>query len=669
MSEKAISSTEIKPQHDLFWLLNCFLIAAVAAFLRFYWLGLKPFHHDEGVNGHFLMRLFREGVYRYDPENYHGPTLYYITLAFTKIFGLETVPVRWSVAVWGVLTVILAFFLRRYIGKIGSLFAALFLALSPGMVFISRYFIHEIFFVFLSLAAAVAVVRFIEREKAGPFAIGWTALLLIVCFVPSTLRLAGMAADEGTTTYLLAQVFLLLIMALLVFLVLRMLLAWQDGRPIYLLLASASIAFLFATKETAFITLGTMLIAVFCIWIWLRLGETARFRNVRSRLLAVLFPPLLAAAYFYETLLAGIAWLRNDFFSGNVLPAGVAYLVVSLLAASVAAWIYYAVREVRSGSDISGEGEEITDELTFVRFRSAMGNGIDLLLIALACAVMLLYVGIIFFSSFFSYPDGVQKAFEAYAIWTKTGTKDHTQSGTWAYLKWAMEIEAPLIILSSLGMLIAFLNARHRFAMFAGLWSLGLFAAYSIIPYKTPWLMLSFLLPMCLAAGYAVNELASSTGLAGRLAAGVLGIVSCIILGYQTYNLNFVEYDNERMPYVYAHTNREFIAMMEEIERYTELSGKGKEAKIQVVSPDYWPMVWYTRDYQNAIYHGRIAASDAAEVIVAKKGAQDAEVMRNYSAQYAFVGSYRLRPGVDLILLVRKDLARDRAEEPFRIRD
>jgi len=36
-----------------------------------------PLHHDEGVNGNFLVRLVREGAYNYDPANYHGPTLYY----------------------------------------------------------------------------------------------------------------------------------------------------------------------------------------------------------------------------------------------------------------------------------------------------------------------------------------------------------------------------------------------------------------------------------------------------------------------------------------------------------------------------------------------------------------------------------------------------------------
>ncbi|HEV7796639.1 MAG TPA: hypothetical protein VGO73_00680, partial [Pyrinomonadaceae bacterium] len=59
------------------WLILSAAIILLAAFLRLYDLELVPLHHDEGVNGNFLVRLVREGFYHYDPANYHGPTLYY----------------------------------------------------------------------------------------------------------------------------------------------------------------------------------------------------------------------------------------------------------------------------------------------------------------------------------------------------------------------------------------------------------------------------------------------------------------------------------------------------------------------------------------------------------------------------------------------------------------
>ena len=572
------------------WLVGCSVIAAVAVFLRFYDLLLKPLHHDEGVNGFFLTTLFREGVYKYDPSNYHGPTLYYIALFFTKVFGLETFPIRASVGVFGILLVLLTFFLRRYIGTIGSLVAALLIALSPGMVYVSRYFIHEIFFVFCSFGIVLGVLFFIEGRKPGIWATAWMALLLLVCFLPPALNIVALFKLQNETTVWILRAGFFMVEAMLVFLVMRMLLEWNEGRAVYFLLASASTALFFATKETAFITLGTMLIACACVWIWRRLY-------------------------------------------GGMFGAGI------------------------------GEDNLAPVTLTWKTFRERLGDGADLLLLTVAAVAIFIYVSVLFFSSFFTYAEGVTGAIKAYAFWTKTGTGDHTQNGNLAYLKWLWKIEAPILFLSALGTLIAFVKARHRFAMFTGLWAFGLFLAYTIIPYKTPWLALSFILPMCLVAGYGINELFASRdgamkGIAALLLAAAIGI-----LGYQTTDLNFNRYDDDTMPYVYAHTRRGFLDLIRQVEYYAEKSGKGKDATIEVVSPDYWSMPWYTRHYSHANYHGHIVDANTAEMIVAKKGDQDNDVMQKYSTHYKYAGEYPLRPGVDLILLVRRDLADISARE------
>ena len=584
---------------DIPWLAACAVITAIAALLRFYDLALKPFHHDEGVNGFFLTTLFREGTYKYDPANYHGPTLYYIAVAFAEVFGLKTVSVRASVAIFGVLTVVLTFFLRRYIGTIGSLAAGLFIALSPGMVFISRYFIHEVFFVFLSLGVAVSVVYFIDQRKAGVFAVAWMALILLACFSPSVIKLGTAFGGNNPTAVWAIRGGMFIIEAILVFLVMRMLLAWNEGRSIYLLLAASCVSLMFATKETAFITIGTMAIACGCVWIWQKIsprGETAK--------------------------------------------------------------------------------DEIDDHsLNWHEFSAGLGTGIDRWLIIVAAAALFVYIFVLFFSSFFTHPEGVRSAFEAYTLWFKTGSKDHTQNGFWAYVRWGIGLsenwsldlknggEGPIMILSVVGTAIAFIKGRHRFAMFTGLWAFGLLLAYSIIPYKTPWLALSFLLPMCLVAGYGINELFASI----KPLAIFLVVAATGVMAYQTIDLNFYRYDDEDTAYVYAHTKRQFLDLVREIDRYADKSGNGKNARIEIVSPDYWPLVWYLNDYPKAVFHGSIADADQSDIIVAKKKDQDAAVISKYSARYRYVETYPLRPGVDLMLLVRKDIADPGAKELYLI--
>ena len=124
------------------WRLSALAILTVGAFLRLVKLSLVPLHHDEGVNGNFLVTLVREGKYFYDPQNYHGPTLYYFSAIIPWIvrffggkaagdtYGLTTFNIRLVTVAFGVATIWLALMLRKRIGEIGALSAASLIAIS-----------------------------------------------------------------------------------------------------------------------------------------------------------------------------------------------------------------------------------------------------------------------------------------------------------------------------------------------------------------------------------------------------------------------------------------------------------------------------------------------------------------------------------------------------------
>src|SRR5207302_9667730 len=117
-------------------------------------------HHDEGVNGNVLVTLVREGSYHYDPQNYHGPTLYFFSASipwiarflggkdFGNTYGLTTFNIRLITAAFGVATIWLALLLRKRLGTMAALSGAALIAISPGAIYLSRYFIHESLFVF-----------------------------------------------------------------------------------------------------------------------------------------------------------------------------------------------------------------------------------------------------------------------------------------------------------------------------------------------------------------------------------------------------------------------------------------------------------------------------------------------------------------------------------------
>src|SRR4026209_1815234 len=62
-------------------------ILVFAAFLRLLLLGMKPPHFDEGINGWFVDQMTKNGFYRYDPTNYHGPLHFYIIFLSQTLFG------------------------------------------------------------------------------------------------------------------------------------------------------------------------------------------------------------------------------------------------------------------------------------------------------------------------------------------------------------------------------------------------------------------------------------------------------------------------------------------------------------------------------------------------------------------------------------------------------
>ncbi len=145
----------------LFW-----CIVFIAFFVRFVALDLKLFHHDEAVHGWFSYRLLKEGVYTYDPS-YHGPFLYYVTSAMFALFGDSDLLGRILPAAFGLSLIPMVYAIYRlgYLDRRQTLVAALFLAISPEMVYFSRFLRHDIFQLAFTLLVLVALLYYHSSGK------------------------------------------------------------------------------------------------------------------------------------------------------------------------------------------------------------------------------------------------------------------------------------------------------------------------------------------------------------------------------------------------------------------------------------------------------------------------------------------------------------------------
>src|ERR1700694_3130762 len=81
------------------------LIVALGALLRFFLLQIKPPHFDEGINGWFVDQMVKNGFYRYDPTNYHGPLHFYILLVCQTLLGRTVWALRLPVVLASIFSV------------------------------------------------------------------------------------------------------------------------------------------------------------------------------------------------------------------------------------------------------------------------------------------------------------------------------------------------------------------------------------------------------------------------------------------------------------------------------------------------------------------------------------------------------------------------------------
>jgi uncharacterized protein (TIGR03663 family) len=148
-------------------------VVVAAAGLRLWDLGRRPMHTDEAVQAEKARLLVEENGWRYDPHEYHGPTLPYASAPFLfagaggRIENASEVTLRLVPALFGVGLVLLTLVMAGGLGRPGAIVAAALAAVSPAMVFYSRYFIHETLLVFFTFGALVTGWRYLKCRFAG----------------------------------------------------------------------------------------------------------------------------------------------------------------------------------------------------------------------------------------------------------------------------------------------------------------------------------------------------------------------------------------------------------------------------------------------------------------------------------------------------------------------
>ncbi|MEK6336239.1 MAG: flippase activity-associated protein Agl23 [Acidobacteriota bacterium] len=596
-AENAGTTSEGGPEiSEQTWLLSGAAILVVGAILRLYHLSLVPLHHDEGVNGNFLVPLVREGKYIYNPENYHGPTLYYFAAiipwvtrfiggrAFGERFGLTTFNIRLVTAVFGIATIGLVLLLRKQLGTIGALAAAALIAVSPGAVYLSRYFIHESLFVFFTLGIVVAAVKY-----------------------------------------------------------------YESGRAIYLILGTISAALMVATKETWIINGPVLLIALITTVAYWALRQVLSGKQV----LGESEEPIL------------------ERFGGPIVIATVVLIAITIFI--IVNVLFYSSfftnypKGVRDAFQTLNLWKTRTSEhphpfLQYFEWLRLMESPI--LLLGAVGAAIAVWRGNNRFALFVA-----QWGFGLLVAYSLVKYKT-----PWISLNFIV----PIAIIAGYGLdqlyrrygqpwvPLALIGGAIALLVYGRMVKLkdvneGLAAGVSWdFDFSKNWPAIVAIGLLAVYAGYVLYSRSDRNKLSPHFY--VAAAIVLVVLGYQMFQLNFRHYDDEQYVYVYAHTRRETLAMLAEVDHVANVLKTGNDTGIAIVSREYWPLPWYFRNYSRVGYYNQIVPTNEPVIIGATT--EEEQLKTAYGERYQLVnsgvanGAFPLRPGVDLLLFVRKDIAR-----------
>lgn len=304
-------------------------------------------------------------------------------------------------------------------------------------------------------------------------------------------------------------------------------------------------------------------------------------------------------------------------------------------------------------------------------------------------------VSMLFYSSFLSNPRGIVDSVRTYGTYFDRANHNQIHEHPWYYyLKmliysrygsgpvWS---EGMIVLLALVGAFAVITRkglpaVNIDFLRFLVSYTFVMVLIYSVIRYKTPWCMLSFLHGMILLAGLGAVVL---TRLAPGLAPGLI-IMALLAVGsghllWESWRCNYRYDSNSLNPYVYAHPTREVFEIVRRVQEYTGGHEDDPNMSIEVICPgdDYWPLPWYFRSHSHVLWADRVSentgrsplilASPMVETDLENKFFDDSIPFEERPETYfhLFDRPYYvwLRPQVRLLGFVRKDVWEARQRE------
>jgi hypothetical protein len=272
---------------------------------------------------------------------------------------------------------------------------------------------------------------------------------------------------------------------------------------------------------------------------------------------------------------------------------------------------------------------------------------VDLAVVAGTAAALI----VSFYSGFFFHWTGVRDLFLAYLPWFKTGSEGHGHEKSWYYwVALTQHYEVPALA----GMLFCLFAWRFKnlSLRYLAIYGVGTLMAYSIVKYKTPWCIISFIWPFLFTfgamaeiapvrfkpiiyrwivvvligfLGYAVFYATTSNwpstwdhmwpywliGGAGLLLvmlidSDIARLVSAILLAWSLGHciwLNYFRCTTDTEPYVYVQTYNDINKFTDPILQLAHSDPRAYQMVGHVIRPSPYPLPWMLGDFGRVGYY------------------------------------------------------------------
>ncbi len=623
------------PAREQLWQWMPFLgVLLLGVLLRFWGLGDKPLHHDESLHAYFSLQLMHNlenwqscfnrtmGCYKYDPL-LHGPFQFHAIAFMYKIsqllgapgHGVNMTTVRLAAALSGSVIVGLPYLLRDYLGRSGAWFACLLLAISPGLVYYSRFAREDLYMACFTLLLVVAIGRYI-RDRSG--------FWLVIAALAFALSYATKEA-----TFLSMAVFGSFFVALLI---------WEVGVriPVRARFRSKKVGYARYLPKTG-APLVLVGFALLCV-------PLAKWFFGWMKNLSVYVTSNVAASDEY------VQHLKDQTLA--ILPWGCAALGVYVLFIIVAKRLRArpAARRYGVAAYIDPVKQPVLDTLVTMPW------------IHWLCAILVgSTVFVLLFSVLFTnFPAGIGDGiWQGLYYWLKQQLVARGGQPWFYYLLLLPLYEQVGLVFGLVGV-VRCLRRPSRFRLFMVYWFLGNLFIYSWAGEKMPWLTIHITMPMMIlaalgldpvvlrvvnwvkkrrnstrSAGYRVQsgKIRDAWADGGAIFGAFIAIVLIILTLQNMFQLTYVHYaDAPHEMMIYVQTTTDVNIVMNKVEALDQRLYAGKHLLNIGVMPDAgWPFYWYLRDYTNVCYGFPTGCRKANPEVIIVGG----DSIAKYQSQYA----------------------------------